>query len=258
MNCRVLGVPAMSLEIQTQLVQIPNQDLLIDAYLASPCVGGPWPGIIVIQEIFGVNDHIQEVTRRIAQEGYVAIAPAIYQRLAPGFKTGYTMADIQIGREYKNHTKAEELISDIQATINYLYSLPQVQAQGVGTIGFCFGGHVAYLVAILEEIKVTASFYGAGLTSWTPGGGEPTITHTKKIKGKIYTFFGMDDASIPSQEVAQIEAELQQQQINHRVFRYTGADHGFFCDQRASYHPQAAADAWTHVLELFSGLKNLS
>jgi carboxymethylenebutenolidase len=239
-------------QIQTKNVKVQNGDLAIDAYLATPQGEGAFPGVVVIQEIFGINEHIRDVTGRIARQGYVAIAPAIYQRQAPGFETGYTPKDIEIGRVYKNQTKAEELISDIQASINYLYQLPQTKKTGVGSIGFCFGGHVAYLVATLEHIKATASFYGAGITNWTPGEGEATITRTKDIKGTIYAFFGMEDASIPLEQVDLIEAELAKYNIPHRVFRYPGADHGFFCDRRASYNPPAATDAWNQVLELFS------
>jgi carboxymethylenebutenolidase len=239
------------IEIQTANVKVPNEDLEIDAYLAMPAGEGEFPGVIVIQEIFGVNAHIREVTERIAKEGYVAIAPAIYQRLAPGFETGYTPEDIKIGRQYKEQTKASELLGDIQATINYLKSLPQVKKDGFGCIGFCFGGHVVYLAATLPDIKATASFYGAGITTSTPGGGEPTITRTKDIKGTLYAFFGMADASIPAPQVDRIEAELTQHQIPHRVFRYDGVDHGFFCDHRGSYDATAAAAAWTQVQQLF-------
>jgi carboxymethylenebutenolidase len=239
------------IEIQTANVKVPNEDLEIDAYLAMPAGEGEFPGVIVIQEIFGVNAHIREVTERIAKEGYVAIAPAIYQRLAPGFETGYTPEDIKIGRQYKELTKASELLGDIQATINYLKSLPQVKKDGFGCIGFCFGGHVAYLAATLPDIKATASFYGAGITTSTPGGGEPTITRTKDIKGTLYAFFGMVDASIPAPQVDQIETELTKHQIPHRVFRYDGVDHGFFCDHRGSYDATAAAAAWTQVQQLF-------
>jgi carboxymethylenebutenolidase len=246
----------MTTNINTQTVTISNKDIDIDAYLASPIDTEIHPAIIVIQEIFGVNDHIRDVTRRIAREGYIAIAPAIYQRFAPGFETGYTIEDIQIGRQYKDQTKAVELISDIQATIDYLYSLPQVKKDGVGTIGFCFGGHVVYLVSTLEDIKVSASFYGAGITTGTPGGGEPTVTVTPQIKGTIYAFFGRLDASIPKNQVDEIETELTRYQVPHRVFCYENADHGFFCDQRASYNANAAHSAWDHVLELFNLLKS--
>lgn len=237
--------------ISTQNVKVPGDDLQIDAYLAMPEAEGQYPGIVVIQEIFGVNDHIRDVTRRLAREGYIAISPAIYQRQAPGFETGYTEADLKIGRDYKNQTQADELLSDIQATINYLKGIPTVQAIDMGCIGFCFGGHVAYLAATLPEIQATASFYGAGIATMTPGGGEPTITRTQDITGTLYAFFGTEDASIPPEQVDQIEQELQKHQIDHQVFRYEGADHGFFCDQRDSYNTDAAADAWLKVLNLF-------
>ncbi len=237
-------------EIRTSHVKIPNKDLQIDAYLAEPKNEGVFPAVIVIQEIFGVNSHIRDVTERIAKEGYVAIAPAIYQRLAPGFETGYTPEDIEIGRKYKDQTKADELLSDIQATIAYLKNLPNVKGDAIGSIGFCFGGHVVYLASILPDIKATASFYGAGITTSIPGGGAPTITHTSAIKGTLYAFFGTHDRSIPLEQTEEIEAELQKYQIPHRIFRYP-ADHGFFCDQRASYNSEAASDAWKQVLELF-------
>ncbi len=239
------------LEIQTADIHVMNGDLAIAAYLAQPAGQGVFPAIVVIQEIFGVNAHIRDVTERFARAGYVAIAPAIYQRLAPGFSVGYTPEDIQIGRDYKNQTTAEELLGDIQATIAHLHALPTVKPGGVGCIGFCFGGHVAYLVSTLAEIKATASFYGAGITTMTPGGGDPTLSRTAEIKGILYGFFGMEDASIPPEQVDQIEAALQQHGIPHRIVRYPGADHGFFCDQRGSYNPEAAADAWTIVLQLF-------
>jgi carboxymethylenebutenolidase len=242
------------LDINADRVQVHNDDLVIDAYLAYPKAEGIYSAIVVIQEIFGVNSHIRDVTRRIAQQGYVAIAPAIYQRLAPNFEAGYTSEDIEIGRVYKNQTQGTELLSDIQATINYLYSLPQVKKTGVGTIGFCFGGHVVYLVSRLEDIKVTASFYGAGITTSSPGSAKPTLEVTPQIKGTIYAFFGAEDASIPPEQVKEIEQALEKYQIPHRIFVYPGADHGFFCDQRGSYQPEAAADAWNHLLELFGTL----
>ncbi|MBR8828594.1 MAG: dienelactone hydrolase family protein [Gomphosphaeria aponina SAG 52.96 = DSM 107014] len=232
-------------------VKIKNGDLDIDAYLATPATAEPVPAVVVIQEIFGVNEHIRDVTERLAQAGYVAIAPAIYQRQAPGFAAGYTQADIAIGKKYKGQTKAAELLSDIQVTIDYLYGLPQVKKNGVGCIGFCFGGHVAYLAATLESIKATASFYGAQITTWTPGEGEPTVKRTSAIKGTLYAFFGLEDASIPVEQVDEIETELKKAGVKHKVFRYRDADHGFFCDQRAGYNKKAAEDAWLHVLELF-------
>ncbi|MBE9034593.1 dienelactone hydrolase family protein [aff. Roholtiella sp. LEGE 12411] len=226
----------------------------IEAYLAQPKESGSYPGVVVLQEIFGVNIHIREVTERIAKQGYVAIAPALFQRQAPGFETGYTPEDIEIGRKYAMQTQASELLSDIQITIDYFKSIPQVKKDGFGCIGFCFGGHVAYLAATLPDIKATASFYGAGITTRTPGGGAPTVTRTTEITGTLYALFGTEDSSIPTEQVDEIEAELEKYKIPHRVFRYDGADHGFFCDHRGSYNPKAAADAWEQVKQLFGQL----
>ncbi len=237
--------------LHTATVQVPNGDLQIQAYLAHPATGGPYPAVIVIQEIFGVNPHIREISDRIAQAGYVAIAPAIYQRLAPGFEAGYTEADVIQGREYKNQTTAAELLSDISSTIRYLYQLPTVAPTGVGTIGFCFGGHVAYLAATLPDVLATASFYGAGIATLTPGGGPATITRTPEIQGRIVCFFGEQDPLIPLEEVEQVAAVLAIHNINHQIHRYPEAGHGFMCDRRADYRPAAAEAAWQTVLELF-------
>lgn len=238
------------LQIKTENVTINNGELEIAANLATPQGEGSFPAVVVLQEIFGVNAHIRDVTERIAKLGYVALAPALYQRQAPGFETGYTPEDIEIGRRYKDQTKASELLGDIQAAINYLKSLPNVKP-AFGCIGFCFGGHVAYLAATLPDIKATASFYGAGITTQTPGGGEPTLARTPEIGGTLYAFFGMEDASIPAELIEQIEAELEKYRIPHRIFRYDKADHGFFCDRRASYNRAAAESAWEKVQQLF-------
>ncbi len=236
--------------IRSQWVEVRNGDLAIDAYLAQPLGNQTYPAIIVYQEIFGVNAHIRDVTERIARQGYIAIAPALYQRLAPQFETGYTAEAIKIGRDYKAQTKASELLSDTEATIAYLKTLPAF-GQAIGTIGFCFGGHIAYLTATLPEIKAAASFYGAGIVTLCPGEKQPTITRTSQIKGTLYAFFGMQDASIPAAEVDRIEAELTQHHIAHKIFRYPDADHGFFCNERGSFNPEAAADAWQQVMQLF-------
>ena len=237
-------------ELQTQWVKVANGELQIDAYLATPSGAGVFPAVIVIQEIFGVNSHIRDVTERLAQEGYVAIAPAIFQRTAPGFEVGYSEAETAEGRKHKDLTTADELLGDLRATIAYLRGLPHVKGDQFGAIGFCFGGHVVYLAATLPEIKATASFYGGGIATMTPGGGPPTITRTSEIQGSLYAFFGTSDPLIPNQDADQIETALQTHQIKHRVFRYP-AGHGFFCDQRADYQPQFAAVAWDHVKQLF-------
>jgi carboxymethylenebutenolidase len=221
---------------------IESQMSDIYGYLAMPAGAGQFPGIIVLQEIFGVNTHIQAVTERIASLGYVAIAPALFDRFTPGVELGYASADIELGRSYAEKTSAPQLLT-----------LPQVQPR-FGCIGFCFGGHVAYLAATLPDINVTASFYGRGITTFTPGGGEASVSQTAAIAGTMYMFFGMEDASIPPEHIAEIDRALTQHDIPHQIWQYPGAEHGFCCDLRASYNPTAAESAWQHVEELFQRL----
>lgn len=254
-------------KINTTYVKIPNNSLEIDAYLAQPAQQGNFSAVIVFQEIFGVNSNIREITELIAKQGYVVVAPAMYQRIAPNFEAGFSPEDVgyspeayRLGLQYYQQVKYQEILSDIQATIAYLKTLPNVKADCIGTIGFCFGGHVAYIAATLPDIKATASFYGGGITTSSYGEDTPTLNRTSEIKGTIYTFFGTRDLLVSQEESEKIEAELTKHQINHRVFRYD-AGHGFFAglfvdqypfmEQHPSYNREAAPDAWKHVLELF-------
>ncbi|BAY09854.1 dienelactone hydrolase family protein [Calothrix sp. NIES-2098] len=254
------------IEIHTKKVKIPNNGLEIDAYLAQPKHQAIFDAVIVFPEIFGVNSNIRDITELIAKQGYIAIAPAMYQRIAPGFAADFSPEDIgyspeayRLGLQYYQQLKYQEIFSDIQATIAYLQTLPNVKDDAIGAIGFCFGGHVAYMAATLPDIKATASFYGGGITTSSYGEDTPTINRTSKIQGTIYLFFGTRDALVSPAESEQIEAELKKHHIKHRVFRYD-AGHGFFAGffvdqypflvQHPSYNPKAAPDAWQHVLEL--------
>jgi len=255
------------MEINTSQVQIPNNSLLIDAYLAQPEGSDKKGAVIVFQEIFGVNNNIRDITELIAKQGYIAIAPAMYQRVAPGFEFGFSAEDVgfsqeayRLGMEYYQQVKYQEIFSDIKATIAYLKNLSNVKTDSIGCIGFCFGGHVAYMAATLPDIKATASFYGGGITRPSYGEDIPTVHRTSEIGGTIYTFFGNQDSLISQEDNEQIEAELKEHNINHRVFRYD-AGHGFFggffvdkypfLAQNPSINREAATDAWNHVLELF-------
>ncbi len=223
--------------------------------------------VIVFQEIFGVNENIRDICQLIAKQGYITIAPAMYQRIAPSFEFGFSEPDIgyspeayQLGLQYYQQVKYWEIFSDIQATISYLKTLPNVKTDSIGCIGFCFGGHVAYMAATLPDIKATASFYGGGITTSSYGEEIPTLNRTKEIKGTIYTFFGTQDALVSQSENQKIEAELQKHQIKHHVFRYD-AGHGFFAGffidkypffaHHPSFNKEATSDAWQQVLELF-------
>ncbi|WP_218081542.1 dienelactone hydrolase family protein [Anthocerotibacter panamensis] len=231
------------MEITTQSVTLPVADQSMGSYLAQPITPGSYPGVLVLMEIFGVNSHIRSVTERLAQQGYVALAIDYYHRTAPGMELGYTQPDVEQGFAQAQKTTAADLIADLEAGIQYLQTQPQVRADRIGTIGFCFGGHVAYLAATLPQVRATVSYYGGGIAQYAPGGGPPTLTKTPQIQGAVLCFFGNQDSSIPPAQNQAIEAALQEHHIDHQVYRYE-AGHGFFCDQRGSYDPQAAAASW--------------
>lgn len=241
--------------VRTETVSIHSGTVAVPAYVAAPSRAGTFPGVVVLQEVFGVNSHIREVTERLARAGYVAIAPHIYHRQVANFEVGYSPEDLALGRKYKQGTHAEELLLDVNGAIDWLLAQPQVVQGGIGCIGFCFGGHVAYLAATQPRVRATACFYGAGLTTFTPGGGAPTLSRTGDITGTVYGFFGTEDPLIPLPEVDQIEVALTQQGVDHRICRYEDATHGFFCDQRSSYNATVAQAAWDQVLSLFQPLQ---
>ncbi len=232
----------------------PEVGVPIAGYWARPTAPGSYPVIVVLQEVFGVNAHIRDVCDRLARCGYVAIAPALYQRTAPGFEVGYSAEELALGRHHKDLTTADQLLADIRAAIAFGQQQPHARPGGVGCLGFCFGGHVAYLAATLPEVSATAVFYGAGVTTFCPGGGAPTVTRTPQIHGKLWFFAGLADPLIPIEQLDRLEAALVAHGRDFRIIRYKGADHGFFCDRRSSYNPTAAIDAWTQVQTLFSHL----
>ncbi len=229
---------------------IRNGNVDITAYLAKPSGKGTFPAVVVLQEIFGLNAHIRDTADRLAAAGFVALAPALFQRTAPGLDIGYSPEDIKLGRSHKDQTTAPQLLSDLDASIAFLEERPDVHPGKVGCIGFCFGGHVAFLAATLPKVAATASFYGTNIPVNTPGGGSPTITRAKDIKGEIELFFGTKDASIPAEHVSQIEDALKDAGVPHAIHRYP-AGHGFFCNYRSDYDKPSAEDAWEKVVRLF-------
>jgi carboxymethylenebutenolidase len=238
---------------QAQWVQIEVANQSMPGYLASPQEEGVYPAVIVLMEIFGINAHIQEVTERIAAEGYHALAINYYHRTAPELCLGYREEDVTEGRRHKDQTTLENLRADLQGAIGYLQGLPGVSpTDRMGCVGFCFGGHVAYIAATLPEVQATAVFYGAGIPAFCPGvPGQATLALTPQMSGRVLCLFGDQDPLIPLTDTVAVEKALQQYGVAHEVVRYPEAGHGFFCNQRQDYEPHAAQDAWNRLQSLF-------
>ncbi|HEY2387784.1 MAG TPA: dienelactone hydrolase family protein [Candidatus Binatia bacterium] len=240
------------MQTTSERISIPVGGATMGAYLARPAEGGSHPAVLVFQEIFGVNQHIRSVADRVAAEGYIALAPELFHRTAPGLDVGYDAEGMQHGIACMNKAKASEVIADVSAALGTLQKRPDVKGRGIGAMGFCFGGHVTYLAACELPIAAAASFYGGGIAVGTPGNdGPPTIERTAKIKGRVLCLFGDQDGYIPPDQVEKIRAELTRHHIRHEIVVYPGVGHGFFCDARADYSKPAADDAWRRVRDLF-------
>jgi carboxymethylenebutenolidase len=242
------------MEITTERVSIPvpGSSNAMPAYLAKPKTGGPHPAVIVWMEIFGVNSHIRDVTERVAREGYVAVAPNFFHRTAPDIEVGYDEAGMQAGIQEMGKLDADQMIADAQAAVRWLRARPDVTGK-IGVMGFCIGGHMTYLTAAETDVAAAASFYGGGIAAPQGPGGKPSPIHrTNKITGRVLALFGAKDHMITSAQVDQIRDALRQHSVRSEVVVYPDADHGFFCDQRATYDAAAAKDAWERVKKLFA------
>ena len=202
------------------------------AYLAKP-TGKIKGRVVVIQEIFGVNDHIREVCDGYAEEGYIALAPALFDRVAPGIELGYEGDDMAQGVEIAMGTlEMPNTLSDVQAAIDYL-----AKDGKVGVVGYCFGGLLTWLSAAdANNIACASGYYGGGIAqSIEKAPKVPTILH-----------FGDLDAHIPIPDVKSID------EAHPEVMVYIyDADHGFNCDHRGSYNESAAALARQRTLGFF-------
>lgn len=241
------------MQIESERISFPVGGAAVGGYLARPVTDEPrrFPGVLVFMEIFGINAHIRSVVDRIAAEGYVALAPDYFHRTAPGLDIGYDEEGRERGMPLVGKLKADEVLDDARAAIACLRRRSDVRADRIGAIGFCIGGHVAYLVAATGALAATASFYGAGIATRGLGEPAPTVTHTSSIKGKIALFFGEKDSAIPGAQVDTIRRALYDAGTRNEIFTYPDAGHGFFCDARAAYHKMAHDDAWRRVKKLF-------
>lgn len=198
----------------------------IGAYLAEPA-GMPRGGVVVIQEIFGVNAHIREVTDRVAAAGYTAIAPALFDSVKPGVELGYDADGMREGVTLKALVSFDRAVQDVAAAAKRVAG-----AGKVGTIGFCWGGSVAYAAAI-ELGLPGASYYG----------GSNTQLIGKPARAPLIFHYGLKDAHITAADRAAVAAANP----DAPLYEYE-ADHGFNCDRRDGFHAPSAAMAWRRTL----------
>ena len=232
-----------------QWVSIEVDGQTMEGYQARPSASGPHPTVVVVQEIFGVNSHIQAVANRLASQGYVALAPALYHRLGP--MTLILNEEREVGHELARKCTDAGLIADVKAAVEFLKSQSYVRGDRIGLVGFCFGGRVAYLSACnIPGLKATADFYGGGCLQ-ARGEGPAPIEQTVNITAPLLGIFGEEDQGPSPDDVKQIEAELKRHGKTYEFHSYPGAGHGFHNDERDIHRPEAARDAWAKTLAWF-------
>lgn len=204
-----------------------------EAYRAAPA-GAPRGGLVVVQEIFGVNSHIRQVTDGFAADGYAALAPALFDRVERGFAIGYAQGDIERGRAVRGKVAVDDMVRDVRAAVKALAA----EGLKVGVVGYCMGGTVAWLAATrIEGVVAAVGYYGGGIAD---------AAH-EKPRCPVLLHFGETDASIPREHYEKVMAAHP----SIPVHVYPGAGHGFNCDQRASYHEASARLARERTLAFF-------
>jgi carboxymethylenebutenolidase len=225
--------------VATETVRIETPGGAMPAYLARPAGGETLPAVLVIQEAFGLNEHIEDVARRIAAAGYVALAPDMYHR--GGARRTASYADLATAIGLMNELKDDDIVADLDAAVAWLRVRPGVRGDRIGITGFCMGGRISYLMACArpEAITAAAPFYGGGIP----------VKRTATLQCPVLAFFGGDDAFIPAEQVARLEAAVREHHKTVETVVYPGAPHGFFCSERDSYRADAAADAWQRLMD---------
>ena len=213
-----------------QMIELAAADgFTLSAYRADP-VGGPRGGLVVAQEIFGVNGHIRSVCDGFAADGYVAMAPALFDRYERGLDIGYTPDDIARGRELKGRAQIDAAMQDVAAARDAVAS-----AGKVAVIGYCWGGFVAWMAASrLDGFACAIPYYGGGMLD----------AIGERPRCPVLAHFGERDAMIPVNGVRKFAAAHPEAQVH-----IYAADHGFNCDQRASYDAAAAKLARERTIE---------
>ena len=194
----------------------------------------PRGGIVVCQEIFGVNEHVRGVADRFAEEGYSVIAPALFDRVEGDVELGYDEASVARGRALKDQVSLDNALLDVKAAAGQLPG-------GIAVVGYCWGGTVAWLAATrLSGIACAVAYYGGGIHEY----------REEHPRCPVMMHFGEQDAAIPMEDVE----DIQELQFESPIFTYPKAGHGFNCEMRASYHPESAATAYQRTIGMINSV----
>lgn len=225
------------MSVTTQWIEIDSADGKFGAYLAIPHTR-KGPGIVLIQEIFGVNKHIRSVAEQYAADGYLVIAPDLFWRNGQRIELDYDEAGWKRAVELMNATDVGQAQKDIELAIDALKAQPGLDG-GIASIGYCFGGLLSYHTAANGLVDVAVAYYGGGIQN--------QLERADEIEVPLLMHFGEEDSHIPLDAVEKI-AERFENNDNVEIVVYPEAEHGFNCSHRDSYNQRAAAEAHGNTL----------
>jgi carboxymethylenebutenolidase len=229
-------------------VKIPVKDGEIPAYRAQPATGSNFPIVLVIQEIFGVHEHIQDITRRFAKLGYLAIAPELFVRQGDVSK----LNSIDEIRPIVAKVPDAQVFSDLDATVDWAVKSAKGNANRLGITGFCWGGRITWLYSAHNpKVKAGVAWYGrlvGDATELTP---KHPVDIASNLKVPVLGLYGGKDTGIPLNTVEQMRDRLKSSNSKSEIIVYPEAPHAFFADYRPSYREKAAKDGWKRLQAWF-------
>lgn len=222
-------------------VQVDGNDMQL--FVSVPNGSGPFPAVVVIQHQGGLDEFVQEMTQRIAQAGYVGVAPELYHRDGPDCQDD--------GPTRRARLQDVNVIKDVNATIDFLLAHEGVDNERLGIVGFCMGGRVVYMMAAINpHLKAAASYYGGNtMVPW--GDGPSPFDRTAEIRCPLIGFFGEADGNPSPADMRKLDAELSKHGKAHEFHSYPGANHAFMNVRGERYHAEAAQDSWPKTLAFF-------
>ena len=229
-------------------VEVPVKDGKIPAYRAMPAKGGPFPTVLVIQEVFGVHEHIKDLCRRFAKLGYFAVAPYLYSRLGDVTK----LSDLKEVLAFANRASEPQVMSDLDATVAWARKTKKADVRRMAATGFCRGGRYTWLYAEHNpQLKAAVAWYGplnVAKSELTPVSPPDQIA---LLKVPVLGLYGAADQGIPVADVEKFRDALKANHKKSEFVIYPDTPHGFNADYRPSYRPEAALDGWKRMLAWF-------
>jgi carboxymethylenebutenolidase len=229
-------------------VKIPVGDDTIPGYRAMPSKGGPFPVVLVVQEIFGVHEHIKDVCRRFARLGYFAVAPELYYRQGDVSK----LKTIDEIRPIVAKVPDQQVMADLDAAVEFAQKSGKGDVAKLGITGFCWGGRIVWMYAAhSKQLKAGVAWYGRLVGDPTPNTPKHPVNIAGDLNAPVLGLYGGKDQGIPLETVEQMRTALKSAKVDAQIVVYPDSPHAFFADYRPSYKEDDARDAWQKLQAWF-------